>query len=214
MIRPVFALLLAIYSFEAAADKLLFVSPKGSDEGQCESNNPCATIGRACSVANSSPDRITGISIAVGLYQNNTFCDVWYHHTVNVSGDCNDRPDIVLSGNDVAFRAQDSAILVVQCVNIRSVGSGSIAFASRQFAIMDVGNIRIGQLAGGTVISAQEESRINCVSGVVLYGSVSYVAQAVQMSTVILHPSCAFSLENTPHMNAIMRAELKSLIVT
>ena len=79
---------------------------------------------------------------------------------------------------------------------------------------MDVGNVRIGQLAGGTVISAQEESRINCVSGVVLYGSVSYVVQAVQMSTVILHPSCAFSFENTPHMNAIMRAELKSLIVT
>src|SRR5262249_27105377 len=83
---------------------------------------PCATIGRACSVANSSVDRVTNIQVAPGMYRPNTSCNVYYHRLVGVFGHCNDRPDIVLSTNDVAFWAQDSAILVVQCVNIWSVG--------------------------------------------------------------------------------------------
>src|SRR5262249_47151273 len=197
--------------FGAGAYEWLFVSPNGSDEGQCESNSPCATISRACSVANSSADRVTSIRVAGGAYQNNTSCDIYYHRLVFVHGDCNDRPDIVLSGKDVAFYAQDSAILAVQCVGIRSSGNGSIAFASRQFAIMDVDNVRIGQLAGGTVMSAQEMSKINCISSLVLYGSVGYVAQAGGMSTVSL--SCAFSFENTPHATAIAVAVQKSLIL-
>jgi len=209
MTRLAFALLLAMVPFGASGNNL-FVSPKGSDQGLCESNSPCATIGRACSVANNSADRVTNILLAPGVYQTNTSCDVYYHRLVFVSGDCNDRPDIVLSGKDVAFYAQDSAILAVQCVGIRSSGNGSIGFASRQLAIMDVDNVRIGQLAGGTVMSAGEMSKINCISGVVLYGSVNYVAQAVGLSTVILN--CAFSFENTPHVNAIARAAQKSLI--
>jgi hypothetical protein len=211
MIKLAFALLLAMVPFGVGASPWLFVSPKGSDEGQCESNSPCATIGRACSVANSHADRVTSIQIAPGVYQNNTSCDVYYHRLVFVYGDCNDRPDIVLSGKDVAFYAQDSAILAVQCVGIRSSGNGSIAFASRQFAIMDVDNVRIGQLAGGTVMSAQEMSKINCISRLVLYGSVSDVAQAGGMSTVSL--SCAFSFENTPQIRAIAVAVQKSLIL-
>ena len=211
MIRLAFALLLALAPFGADAGQL-FVSPEGSDRGECKSQKkPCATIGRACSVANNAADRATGIYVAGGVYRKNTSCDIFYHRFVGVYGDCNDRPDIVLSGDDVAFRAQDSAILVVQCVNIRSVGNGSIAFASRQFAIMDVDNVRIGQLAGGTVMAAQEMSKINCVSGLVLYGSVSYVATAGGMSTVIL--SCAFKFENTPQVKAIALAAQKSLIV-
>src|SRR5262249_9058094 len=83
--------------------------------------------------------------------------------------------------------------------------------ASRQFAIIDVDDVRIGQLAGGTVMSAQEMSKINCMSGVVLYGSVDHVAQAGGMSTVSLN--CAFSFENTPQINAIARAVQKSLIL-
>src|SRR5262245_47409390 len=117
MIRPAFALLLAMVPFGAVGNQL-FVSPKGSDRGQCNSQEPCATIGRACSVANSSADRVTNIQVAPGVYQTNASCDVYYHRLVGVFGDCNDRPDVVLSANDVAFRAQDSAILVVQCVNI------------------------------------------------------------------------------------------------
>ena len=66
-----------------------------------------------------------------------------------------------------SFWAQDTAILTVQCVGIRSSGSGSIVFASRQFAIMDVDNVRIGQAAGGAVMSAREMSKINCLSGVI-----------------------------------------------
>jgi hypothetical protein len=145
------------------------------------------------------------------MYQHNTLCNIHYHRLVFVYADCNDRPDIVLSGNDVAFWAQDSAILAVQCVNIRSSGNGSIAFASRQFAIMDVDNVRIGQLAGGTVMSAQEMSKINCLRGVVLYGSVGHVAEAGGMSTISLN--CAFTFENTPQINAIARAIQKSLIL-
>jgi hypothetical protein len=211
MIKLAFALLLAMVPFGVGANQWLFVSPKGSDEGQCESNSPSATIGRACSVANSHADRATNIQIAPGVYQNNTSCDVYYHRLVFVYGDCNDRPDIVLSGKDVAFYAQDSAILAVQCVGIRSSGNGSIAFASRQFAIMDVDNVRIGQLAGGTVMSAHEMSKINCISRLVLYESVSYVAQASGMSTVSL--SCAFSFENTPQISAIAVVVQKSLIL-
>jgi hypothetical protein len=210
MIRLALVLLLAMVPLGAVA-KELFVSPRGSDRNQCGSRKTaCATIGRACSLASESADHRIAIEIAGGVYQNNTPCNIYYHRAVGISGDCNNRPDIVLSGNDVAFRAQDSAILVVHCVNIRSVGNGSIAFASRQFAIVDVINIRIGQLAGGTVMAAQEMSKINCISTLVLYGSVNYVAQAVGISTVLL--SCAFSFENTPHVNAIAVAAQKSLI--
>jgi hypothetical protein len=210
MIRLAIALLLAMVPLGAGANEL-FVSPNGSDEGQCESNSPCATVSRACSVANSGADRATSIRVAGGVYENNTSCNIYYHRLVFLYGDCNDRPDIVLSGNDVAFWAQDSAILAVQCVGIRSSGTGSVAFASRQFAIMDVTNVRIGQLAGGTVMSAQEMSKINCLSGVVLYGSVGYVAQAGGMSTISL--TCAFSFENTPQIDAIAVAVQKSLIL-
>jgi hypothetical protein len=205
-----FSLLLAIVPFEASANQL-FVSPTGSDEGSCDSfETPCASIRRACSVANSGIDRVMNIRLMGGVYQDNTSCDIHYHRVVNVTGDCNDRPDIVLSGNDTAFWAQDSAILVVQCVDIRSVGNGSIGFASRQFAIIDVSNVRIGSLAGGTVMSAGEMSKINCLSSVVLYGSVRYVAHANEMSTVSMN--CAFSFENKPHIDAIAVAAQKSLI--
>ena len=162
-------------------------------------------------MGNSGTGRLTSISVAGGVYQNNTSCDVLYHRLVFVYADCKDRPDIVLFGNDVAFYAQDSAILAVQCVGIRSLGNGSIAFASRQFAIIDVSNVRIGQLAGGTVMSAQEMSKINCLSSLALYGSVRYVAQAGGMSTLSM--SCAFSFENTPHVDAIARAVQRSLII-
>jgi hypothetical protein len=40
MIRLAFALLLAMIPFGAGADQWLFVSPKGSDQGQCESIVP------------------------------------------------------------------------------------------------------------------------------------------------------------------------------
>ena len=50
-------------------------------------------------------------------------------------------------------------------------------------------------------MSAQEMPKINCISGMVLYGSVGYVAQAGGMSTLGLN--CAFSFENTPQVNAI-----------
>jgi hypothetical protein len=211
MIRLAFVLLLAMVPFGAGANQL-FVSPTGSDRGPCKSlKKPCATIGRACSVANSSADRVTNIIVAPGMYQNNISCKIWYHRVVVIYGDCNNHPDILLAGNDVAFHAEDSAILAVNCVGIRSSGNGSIAFASRQFAIMDMANVRIGQLAGGTVMSAQEMSKINCLSGLVLYGSVGHVAHAGGMSTVSL--GCAFSFENTPHVNAIAVAVQKSLII-
>jgi len=196
--------------FDVGANQL-FVSPKGSDEGQCESNSPCATIGRACSVATSGADRQTSIRIAGGMYQINTSCDVHYHHLVFVYADCNDRPEIVLFGNDFAFRAQDNAILAVQCVGIRSLGSHSIAFESRQFAIIDVDNVRIGALTDGAVMRAKEMSKINCISTLILYGSVGYVAEASGMSTVSL--GCTFSFENTPQVNAIAFATQKSLII-
>jgi hypothetical protein len=211
MIRLAFALLLAMVPLGADAN-WLFVSPNGSDEGQCESREkPCATIGRACSVANGSADRETSIEVAGGMYQHNTSCNIRYHRFVVIYGDCNNHPDILLFGNDTAFYAVDSAILGVNCVDIRSSGSHSIAFASRQFAIMDVANVRIGQLADGAVLRAEEMSKINCLSGVVLYGSVGYVAEAGGMSTISL--GCAFRFENTPQIIAIAVARQKSLIL-
>jgi hypothetical protein len=61
--------------------------------------------------------------------------------------------------------------------------------------ILDVSKVRIGELAGGTVMSAQEMSKINCLSGIALYGSVGYVAQAGGMSTISL--SCALASRST-----------------
>src|SRR5262249_25072160 len=62
----------------------------------------------------------------------------------------------------------------------------------------------------GAVIKSKGTKVAYCISHLLLYGGVSCVAQAVGMSTVIL--SCAFSFENTPHVNAIARAAQKSLI--
>ena len=110
MFRLALALLLAMVPFGAGANQLS-VWPNGSDEGQCEPDSPCATIGRACSVANSSADRETSIAVTGGVYRHNTSCNIRYHRVVVISADCNNRPDIVLLGNDIAFYAEDSAIL-------------------------------------------------------------------------------------------------------
>jgi hypothetical protein len=111
----------------------------------------------------------------------------------------------------VAFSTQDTAI---RPSNAEASGHSEkcpIAFASRQFAILDVSDVRIGQLAGGTVTSTQEMPKINCISSMVLYGSVGYVAQAGGISTLSLN--CAFSFESTPQVNAIAVATKKSLIL-
>jgi len=72
MIRLALVSMLAMVPFGAGANQL-FVSPKGSDRGQCDSpKKPCATIDRACSVATRSADRQTSIRVAGGVYQHNT----------------------------------------------------------------------------------------------------------------------------------------------
>src|SRR5215469_2049401 len=115
MFRLALALLLAMVPFGAGANQLS-VWPNGSDEGQCEPDSPCATIGRACSVANSSADRETSIAVTGGVYRHNTSCNIRYHRLVVIYGDCNNHPDILLFGKDKAFSAEDSAILAVNCV--------------------------------------------------------------------------------------------------
>ena len=75
MFRLALALLLAMVPFGAGANQLS-VWPNGSDEGQCEPDSPCATIGRACSVANSSADRETSIAVTGGVYRHNTSCNI------------------------------------------------------------------------------------------------------------------------------------------
>jgi hypothetical protein len=134
--RLALALLLAMAPFGADADTL-FVSPKGSDRGKCNSpTEPCATIGERAAWLTAALTASPQSASQVDCIKTTLFCDIWYHRAVAVAGDCNDHPDIVLSGNDVAFRAQDSAILMVQCVNIRSVRSGPIAV---QLASCDFG---------------------------------------------------------------------------
>jgi hypothetical protein len=187
----------------------LFVAPDGSDAGLCSSLAPCATLARACDVANASTDRITSIELAPGTYVGGR-CSVAYHRVVGVYGDCNSPAEIVLNGNDFAFFAQDLAILTAQCVRVRSSGERSVAFSARQYAIMDVNHAHIGELAQGIGLSAQETSRINCAAPLEVSGGAQALVAAGDKSTISLN--CAVTFTGTPAFLALAVVSQSSLL--
>jgi hypothetical protein len=176
----------------------LYVSPNGSDAGQCTAQAPCASIARACQVAIQSPERVVTIYVAGGTY-NGGGCNAVYYQVIVVFGDCSNKPDIILFGNDVGFWAQDHVILAVQCIGIRSLGNNSIAFASRQFAIMDINHVRLGRLYGGIGISAQEMSKANCGASLEVAGEMGVVVTAGDKSTVSLN--CPVTILENPSIS-------------
>jgi len=137
-------------------------------------------------------------------------CNVFYHHLVGVVGDCNNHPQIVLAGNDVAFWGQDDVILTVQCIDVWSTGYGSIAFASRQFTIIDVNFAKVGPLLNGTVLAAEEKSKINCGAQLTVAGSVAAIASAGDTSTISL--SCPIVFQGPVQVNYVVEAVQGSII--
>jgi hypothetical protein len=190
-----------------AANLYVAPAPVGSDAGECTNAAPCATLARACRFARELPG-IVSIAVAPGTYSSG--CSAEYHRLVFIFGDCDNRPEIVLSGNDFAFSAQDHAILAVRCVNVRSLGNGSIAFIARQFAVMDVNHVRIGPLAQGIGMSAQEMSKINCAAPLEISGGAAMAVAVGDKSTVSLN--CAVTFTGTPSFDAFARVERGGLL--
>lgn len=168
------ALLAAILLFAppALAGGPFFVSPFGSDANPCSSVAPCLTVQHAVDIA--PVGYSSTINLAAGAY---AAANITYYKMIVLTGDCSHWDQVTLTG-DTAIWVQDHAIAQVSCL---SITGSRIGIASRQFAIVDVANVRFG--AGTRAILANEMSKIN-VCGIELVGAVSYVLSAGSQSQI------------------------------
>jgi hypothetical protein len=118
--------------------------------------------------------------------------------------------EVALRGNDFAFQAQDNAIMTVQCLSVTSSGTQSIGFGTRQFALMDISNVRIGQFAVGYPIRAQEMSKINCSGRLDVFGGAHSVVNVGGKSMISF--GCAVSMIGSPTFVAFASVAQGSLL--
>jgi hypothetical protein len=141
----------------------LFISPAGSDEANnCQSaTKPCATFAHAAAMT------------PVGLLTTVYLADGQYYEQVNLShykwwqlfGNCRTEGRVILTAdeNKPAIWIQDHATFQGQCLDVTSNGKHAIALQTRQYAIADiVDKVRFGYFPSGTLLHADESSRINC----------------------------------------------------
>jgi hypothetical protein len=170
-------------------------APSGSDANDCSSpSKACATFQRAANLCPRGAH--CGISVAPGVYSQKT--NVAYYRVVSVSGPqdenghCIDRSAVVVDDRinglgqaGAIFSVQDHAILTISCMTLAAYATGSVGFASRQFAIGDVNYVDFRQFRGGHGIVANETSKVNIHSPGV-YGDAARFASAGDLSQLTI----------------------------
>jgi hypothetical protein len=138
-------------------------------------------------------------------------CNLTYHNVVTVLGDCSEprRVSIALAGNDYGFFVQDHAIVGINCLTIGSTGTGSIGIKSRQYAIADYRNVHFGSMPAGVHVSAQEASKINCLSATII-GGATYHLWANQQSLIMIN--CEVTIPIAVAFSVFALATERSLI--
>jgi len=173
----------------APANYHIAPAPTGSDANDCLGpSTPCATFQRAVNLCPAGA--YCGILPAPGVYSQKT--DVFFHKTINISGNCSDHSAVVVDDriNGVGqagsiFGVQDHATLIISCMTLAAYANGSVGFTSRQFAIGDVNDVDFGQFRGGLGISANETSKIN-IDSPRIYGDAARFAVAGDLSQIAI----------------------------
>ena len=211
MTNIVKVLVLWFFAFPVFAETYYVAPPPlGKDSNDCRApSRPCGSLQRAVDLIKS----VGLINIAHGTYRDKGV-NVIYYKVVTFIGDCeganNQKVNLVLKGNDVAFRAQDYAIIGVNCLSISTRGEGSRAFSARQFAIIDYKKVRLGEMPLGVHVEATEKSKINCLGGVEIMGGAVYHAAATQQSQINLN--CDVVIAKPVKFDAFAWVTIQSLI--
>jgi hypothetical protein len=138
-----------------------WVAKNGNDSNGCTSaTSPCLTVQGA--IGKVSQGSIAAIWIGPGRYDDPI--NIYYYRAIAISGDCTNRASTVLSRTTpgVIVWVQDHSIGSVSCLTLESGGSGVAGIATRQFGILDYGQLRFGAMPGGTHVAATDMSKVNC----------------------------------------------------
>jgi hypothetical protein len=140
----------------------LLLSPTGVDEGDCQ-HSPCKTLQYA---ADQVPAGYVGVvRLAPGTYKGGVNFIYW--RVLGIGGDCSDLGAVVIENdqaNSTTFIAQDHATILVNCLTVRATAPGVNIFGSRQFAILDYGNVHLTAAPGGSIATAASPSDIATMS--------------------------------------------------
>lgn len=199
---PILALLMLLALPAQAADT--FVSPSGSDAGDCIAM-PCKTLRRAVDATGGDGT----VRMAPGVYNDSVSIEHYKH--IFVLGDCADPSKVVINvpSGAAGFWVQDHATAIVGCFTLNG-GSGSAGIISRQFAIADYYNVRFGPFPGGTHVAAVEQSKTNCGGWVEIFGGAVVHGSATGMSTLLL--PCTIILTGSPAIDYFYVGTGRSLI--
>ncbi len=181
------AIVIAFTLAAPACAETYFVSPAGSDANDCSERAPCNTIQAAADKI--AVGQVGTVLLADGEYLAGV--NVIYHRIVNIRGNCADpgKTKIRPSAGASAIAAQDGAIVGAMCLVCEAQDGARDArcLHSRQFAIIDHRKLRFGNMPGGSHISADEISKINCLGGAEIVGDASVHAVASKGSSIDLN---------------------------
>jgi hypothetical protein len=169
-------------------------APTGNDASDCSLDSvPCATFQRAVDLCPMGVHCF--IDAAPGVYSQKT--NVNYYKVISIfgplnKGKCTDRDAAVVDDriNGAAqpgpiFWAQDHSVLIIVCMSLRAYAEGSSGFATRQFSIGDLNEIKFDKFIGGVGVAASEESKINVLSPEIA-GDASRFASSQDLSQVLI----------------------------
>jgi hypothetical protein len=178
-------ILFSLFTAHAAKADSYFVAKSGDDNNDCLSDNsPCATWQHAIDLCPGGP-KACAVSVAAGVYIENP--SVNYYKMVVVTGDCASITAVTLKGT---LYGQDHSIVGIQCAQVKAI-------STRQYAIMDHFFVTFADNPGGFHISANESSKINCLSAEYISGDAAYHLGATGMSQI--SSNCTVTLLGETH---------------
>src|SRR5262249_881876 len=170
-----FLLLAFCVQAKAQTNTFYVSSSTGVDTGDCRTR-PCRTCQYA--LRQTPGGQISNVIFSAGYYFDDdpnadAICNVHYHRTVSLTGDCSQPGTAVFlmtRAGTTAFWIQDHAIGVVEWLKIESLSTGNIGIAGRQRSTVDYGDITFGVLTNGQHIAGGEFTTMNCTRSVVIAG--------------------------------------------
>ena len=198
----------ATFSAMGKDARQIHVSPMGKDAPDCGgSRNSCKTIKYACGLIR---EGTTSLNLAPGTYDPDR-CAIAHFRFVQVIGHCADPTKVVVRApGGLIFSAEDHATMTINCLSIGTSagGSGVVGFHTRQFAIGDYIKVHFSSMA--VAVSASEHSKINCLGGIRISGTIHYYIAASGTSTV--KADCDTTLVGSPAINSLYWAVKESRV--
>lgn len=190
------------------AQTVAYVATTGSDANNCLSvETACATPMRGAAAAGNRG----AVIIAPGSYYS-VQINVMHSDYIAFTGNCSNHSSVVLYTIPlgVAAYVQDHATATFNCIKFATVGSGSVAIAARQFAIVDYGDVVFGHFPLGRHVSIGEMSKANCSGSIGITGDASTHLEVSGISSVSLN--CVMTFVGTPTLGYVVTAQAYSFI--